>query len=99
MKNFYSLKVLEITSLTNDSVCIKLDIKNLTDEVFHFISGQYITIKHIINDEDVRRSYSISSAPNKEGFIEIGVKLIKGGLMSTYLTKNLKLLQVTVVSQ
>ena len=88
MKNFYSLKVLDIKSLTKDSVCIRLDTLNMDSKLFHFISGQYITIKKIINNEDVRRSYSLSSAP-WEG-IEIGVKRIENGLMSTFLTKELK---------
>jgi len=86
MKKFYSLKVLEIESLTSDSVKIVFD--NLKVDVFNFKAGQYITLRKKINNEDVRRSYSLSSAPG-EG-LEIGVKRIENGLMSTFLTKELK---------
>ena len=41
-----------------------------------------------INNEDVRRSYSICSAP-AEG-LSIGVKLVEGGKMSSFLTQEVK---------
>jgi len=90
MKNFYPLEVSEIVSLTNDSVCIHFDVSNLDNNIFSFVAGQYITLQHSINGEDVRRSYSISCIPNQHK-IEIGVKLVKNGLMSTFLTKDLKI--------
>ena len=89
MKNFYPLEVTEIVSLTNDSVCIHFDVSSVDNNVFSFVAGQYITLQYSINGEDVRRSYSISCIPNQHK-IEIGVKLVKNGLMSTFLTKELK---------
>jgi len=87
MKKFYSLKVLGIESLTSDSVKILFD--NSKIDVFNFKAGQYITLRKEINNKDVRRSYSLSSFPG-EG-LEIGVKRIESGLMSTFLTKELKI--------
>ena len=89
MKNFYPLKASEITRLTNDSVCIHFDVSSIENNAFNFIAGQYITLQHTINGEDVRRSYSISCMPGKNK-IEIGVKLVKNGLMSTFLTQDLR---------
>lgn len=86
MKKFYSLKVLDIESLTSDSVKIVFD--NSEADIFNFKAGQYITLRKEINNEDLRRSYSLSSAPGAG--IEIGVRRIKDGLMSTFLTKELK---------
>ena len=85
MKKFYSLEVKSIKRLTLDSVAITF---NSSKENFDFIPGQYITIKHFIQETEVRRSYSISSLPGND--IEIGVKRVTNGLMSTYLTKELK---------
>ena len=87
MSLFTSLPVKSITQLTSESVKVCFDISS-TDE-FDFLAGQYITVKSIINGEEVRRAYSICSAPS-EG-LEIGVKLVKGGKMSTFLTKELKI--------
>ena len=86
MKQFYSLKVLAIEPLTNESVKIVFDNSNV--DAFKFKAGQYITVRQEINNEDVRRSYSLSSSPQQG--IEIGVKRIENGLMSTFLTKELK---------
>jgi|TARA_B110000881_G_scaffold78355_1_gene68266 ring-1,2-phenylacetyl-CoA epoxidase subunit PaaE len=87
MSKFYSVPVQSITHLTDDSVCIKFDLKSFDANKFKFKSGQYITINHNINGEEIRRSYSISSSP--EHGIEIGVKLVENGRMSTFLTKEL----------
>jgi len=86
MNKFHSLKITEIKNLTTDSVEIVFDTNN---HLFNFNSGQYITIKHNINNKDVRRAYSICSAPN-EG-LSIGVKLVEGGKMSTFLTSEVKI--------
>ena len=88
MSKFFSVPVKSIKKLTSDSVNIEFDLSSFDSDIFTFKSGQYITIEHQINNKDVRRSYSISSSP--ENGIEIGVKLVKGGLMSTFLTTDLK---------
>ena len=62
MSKFQSLTVNKIVTLTESSVQISFDISNNSD--FNFISGQYITIKHFFNNEDVRRAYSICSSLN-----------------------------------
>lgn len=86
MNKFHSLKVIDIKSLTVDSVQIVFD--NSNPEFLSFKAGQYITIRKDINGLDIRRSYSLSSAPG-EG-VEIGVKRVNKGLMSTFLTRDLK---------
>ncbi len=86
MSKFQSLTVNKIVQLTDSSVQISFDVSN--NSKFNFISGQYITIKHFINNEDVRRAYSICSS-QEEG-LSIGVKLVEGGKMSSFLTKELQ---------
>jgi len=88
MSKFYSIPVHSITQLTDDSVCVKFDISSCDPNTFKFISGQYITISHKISGNEIRRSYSISSCPGQG--IEIGVKLVENGRMSTYLVNELK---------
>ena len=63
MSKFYSLTVSSLKSLTNDSVAISFD--TLDNELFQFIPGQYITINHQINGEQIRRAYSICSMTNE----------------------------------
>ncbi len=86
MSKFQSLTINKISFLTDVAVEISFDVSNNDD--FNFISGQYITVKHLIENEDVRRSYSICSV-SSEG-LSIGVKLVEGGKMSTFLTNEVK---------
>ena len=88
MSSFFQIPIKKIRKLTEDSANIVLDLSSVDSETFSFKSGQYITIEHEIGSENVRRSYSISSSP--EYGIEIGVKLVPNGLMSTFLTTKLK---------
>ena len=86
MSKFQSLTVNKVVQLTDSSVQISFDVSNNSE--FNFISGQYITIKHFINNEDVRRAYSICTSQD-EG-LSIGVKLVEGGKMSSFLIKEVK---------
>ena len=61
MKDFFSLEVVNIDKLTQDAVAITFDTSQIQD--FEFVPGQYITVRHEINNQDIRRSYSISSIP------------------------------------
>ena len=88
MSKFFLVPVKSIKKLTSDSVNIEFDVSSFDANIFSFKSGQYITIEHKIINDNVRRSYSISSSP--EDGVEIGVKLVPNGLMSTFLTTNLK---------
>ena len=90
MKNFYDLKIANIRSLTNKAVEIMFDVPESLQEKFQFQAGQYITIRSEINGEDVRRSYSLCSSP-ESGDIAVGVKRIREGKMSTFLTRELKI--------
>ncbi len=87
MSKFQSLIVSDINNLTSDSVEINFDISKTSN--FDFVPGQYITIKHEISGEDVRRAYSICSSPS-EG-LSIGVKRVEQGKMSTFLVNRLNI--------
>ena len=86
MNKFYPLTIKSIARLTADAVAISFDVSN--NAFFQFEAGQYITIKHDINGEEVRRAYSICSM-NAEG-VTIGVKKVEDGRMSTFLTESAK---------
>ena len=81
MSKFEKLLISEVKELTDDAVSISFDIDN--KKKFNFKAGQYLTVKQIINGEEVRRAYSICSSNNK---LEIGVRRVDGGKMSSFLT-------------
>lgn len=80
---FHSLNITEIVKETPETVSISFHIPDNLAEDFHFKAGQYLTLRSMINGEDVRRSYSISSAPH-EGTMTVAVKKVENGLFSTY---------------
>lgn len=86
---FYSLVVNEVRTLTSNSVAITFSIPEELSDVFQFSAGQYITLKHSINGEEVRRAYSISSSPDQKD-ITIGVKRVENGTFSVYANSEIK---------
>lgn len=93
---FKSLTVESIERLTSDSVKLTFTIPQELFNMFAFKPGQYITIKKTFNNEEVRRSYSICSAPN-EG-LSVGIKAVENGLFSTFATTDLKVGDALLVS-
>lgn len=86
---FYSLKVSNIKSETNDALSISFEIPKELKDIFQYIAGQYITIKMDFNGKEERRAYSMSSCPEDKDFT-ITVKKVNGGLLSTYFHDKLK---------
>lgn len=89
MSTFHSLAIKNVVRETQDCVSIYFEIPGDLRETFLFSSGQYLTIKAIINGEEVRRAYSICTAPH-ETDLGISVKELKGGKMSTFLNNQVK---------
>lgn len=85
MSQFQQLKVVEVKKETADTVSVALD----APQDFEYISGQYITIRKDFSGEDVRRSYSLCSAPFENDF-RVAVKEIANGKMSSFLNNELK---------
>jgi ring-1,2-phenylacetyl-CoA epoxidase subunit PaaE len=81
MSKFQNLRVVEIRRETVDSVSLLLE--PASGDIFNFKAGQYLTLRTTIDGEDVRRSYSLCSAPH-EGVLRVAVKEVPGGKFSTY---------------
>ena len=87
--HFHPLLVKEVKIETSDCVSVLFEIPlNLKDE-FQFKQGQNITVKTTIDGEELRRSYSICSAPF-ENELRIAIKKVDGGKFSTYANNQLK---------
>lgn len=86
---FHQLKISNIKQETSDCVSISFDIPKELKETFHFEAGQYLTLCATIKGEEVRRSYSLCSAPY-ESTLRVGIKQIEGGLFSTFANRELK---------
>lgn len=87
--HFHPLKVKKVYKETADCVIITFDIPEPLRNAFQFVQGQNITLKKHIDGEDIRRSYSICSAPF-ENELSVAVKKVGGGKFSTYANTDLR---------
>ncbi len=86
---FHQLRVTEVSTLTEDSVTVTLDVPPELSETFAYIPGQHVTMRAFIDGEDVRRSYSICANANSPK-LRVGIKRLTGGAFSTYATSDLE---------
>ncbi len=89
MTKFETLTVKEVKQETADCVSVAFDVPASLQENFSFTQGQYITLKHQINGEEARRSYSICSSP-LDNELRVAIKKVSGGLFSTWANESLK---------
>ena len=87
--HFHTLTVKEVRSETPDCVSLAFDVPENLQSEFVFEQGQNITIKKEIDGEEIRRSYSICSAPFEKE-LRVAVKKVDGGKFSTYANSTLK---------
>ncbi|MDO5608339.1 MAG: ferredoxin--NADP reductase [Capnocytophaga sp.] len=89
MNKFHPLTVRKIEPLTASAVKISFEIPEILRNVYHFEAGQYITLQQTIDNQKVRRAYSICSTGD-DTMLSVAVKRIEGGIFSTYATTQLK---------
>jgi ring-1,2-phenylacetyl-CoA epoxidase subunit PaaE len=79
---FNRLKIKDVRRETDDCISISFDIPENLKSEYKYISGQYLTLRATINNEDVRRSYSLCSAPFENEW-RVAVKQVDNGVFST----------------
>jgi ring-1,2-phenylacetyl-CoA epoxidase subunit PaaE len=89
MSKFYPLQVSKVAQETRDAIAVSFQVPDDLKEAFSFTQGQHLTLRAIINDEDVRRSYSICSAV-QDHELRVAIKRTPGGLFSTWANDTLK---------
>ena len=89
MSKFHSLTVAHVKQETRDAIAVHLAVPAALRESFRFVQGQHLTLRTLINGEDVRRSYSICSAV-QDGELRIAIKRTPGGAFSTWANDTLK---------
>ncbi len=91
--HFHSLYVKNTTPLTADAIQISFAIPPDLRDTFAFQPGQFVTLRAQIDGVAVRRSYSICSTPAqlaRSQDISVGIKRVKGGVFSTWATRQLQ---------
>jgi ring-1,2-phenylacetyl-CoA epoxidase subunit PaaE len=87
--HFHKLKVKDVRQETPDCVSIAFIVPAAIKKDFEFEQGQNITVKKNIDGEEIRRSYSICSAPFEDE-LRVAVKKVDCGKFSLYANNSLK---------
>ncbi len=88
MARFHKLTVSDVRKTIRDAVVVSLTPPK--DMGFEFIPGQYLTFRRDFDGTELRRSYSICSAPH-EGQLQVGIKKVAGGAFSTWANDELEI--------
>lgn len=97
MSQFYKLTIKEIQKETDNAVTINFEVPNNLKDTFSFKAGQYITLKTILNGNEVRRDYSLCVSP-KSNELKVAVKEVVDGTFSSYANKELNVGDVLEVA-
>jgi len=86
--HFHPLTIKNIKKETPECVSVSFTVPQQLAEEFLFKEGQNITIKAMIDGVELRRSYSLCTAPHEKE-IKVAIKAVDGGAFSAF-AQNLK---------
>ncbi len=87
--HFHALRVAQIVPETAEANSIRFEVPDELRDIFQFKAGQHLTLKAEIGGEEVRRNYSLCTAPDERDWM-VTVKRIGGGLFSNWVGDSLK---------
>ena len=89
MIHFHSLPVKKVFRETDDCISVQFEVPPHLTETFRFTQGQSLTLRKVLNGEELRRNYSICSSP-LDGVLRVAIKKVEGGKFSTWANEELK---------
>ena len=89
MSKFHRLPIARVERETRDAVAITFAVPPALADAFRFEPGQHLSVRADIGGADVRRTYSICSAP-ADGELRIAIKRNPGGVFSNWANDTLK---------
>jgi 3-ketosteroid 9alpha-monooxygenase subunit B len=84
-RGFHALAVKRVVQETADAASLVFDIPSDLADRFRYASGQFVTLRAVVDGEEHLRCYSMSSAPGVDDDLQITVKRVAGGVMSNWL--------------
>ncbi|UUW90712.1 fatty acid desaturase [Pimelobacter simplex] len=88
---FHPLRVRAVEPVSSDAVAITFDVPDDLVASYRYVQGQHLTLRAVIDGEEVRRSYSLVApvASDGPGTLRVAVKHVPGGQFSTYVNERL----------
>jgi ring-1,2-phenylacetyl-CoA epoxidase subunit PaaE len=88
-EHFYPLRVAEIVPETEEAYSIRFEVPEDLKSAFRFRAGQHLTLRTELSGEEIRRNYSLCTAPADDDLM-VTVKRIAGGVFSNWVGDQLK---------
>jgi ring-1,2-phenylacetyl-CoA epoxidase subunit PaaE len=89
MNQFHPLRIAAVHGETREAIAITFEVPAELEDLFRFQAGQYLTLRRWFNGEELRRNYSLCSAP-QDGHLRVAIKRVSGGIFSSWANENLK---------
>ncbi|MCR1785130.1 fatty acid desaturase [Nocardioides carbamazepini] len=88
---FHPLRVRAVDPVSSDAVAITFDVPDDLVASYRYVQGQHLTLRAVIDGEEVRRSYSLVApvASDGPGTLRVAVKHVPGGQFSSYVNERL----------
>ncbi|MPY56994.1 2Fe-2S iron-sulfur cluster-binding protein [Streptomyces spongiae] len=86
---WHRLRVARVRPLTDDAVALTLDLPERLAGAFAHRPGQHVTVRHVLNGTEIRRSYSICPPPHDQRELRLVVKRLGPGGFAEYATTGL----------
>lgn len=90
---FHSLAITDVRRETADAISARFAVPAELRDAYRFLQGQFITLKAMVNGEELRRSYSVCCAVSdyeRHGELRVGIKKIEGGRFSGFATASFR---------
>ena len=83
MSRFHALRIADVRREAADTVSLAFDVPDALRDGFAFQPGQYLTLRTVLDGEELRRSYSICSGLD-DGELRVAIKLVPDGRFSAW---------------
>ena len=89
MLKFHSLRVAQVQMQAEDAVALALEVPAELAEEYRGVAGQHVVLRASLRGEEVRRTYSLVSAPG-ERLLRIVARVHSEGRLSTHLARDVQ---------
>lgn len=80
---FHALRIASLSRETEAAISVAFAVPDRLRQAYRYAPGQFLTLRAIIDGEDVRRSYSICSGLD-DTELRVAIKRVPGGAFSTW---------------
>ena len=82
-QHFHPLEIRDVVRETADCISVAFIVPDELKATFAYQSGQYITLRADVGDQELRRSYSLCSAPHHNEW-RVAIKRVEDGMFSQW---------------